>query len=98
MKKLLKVREVITLKGWVDGSGWSFSQVYSDKLVDITEGDLKSIDWDWYDTDSDNPPAEGHDTKIIVDLFAEDADISEDEPLASFEKWESEIWTERHAE
>ena len=66
MSKLLKVREVITLKGWVDGSGWSYNQVYSDKIIDITEGDLDAIDWDWYETDSNNPPTEGYDTKIIV--------------------------------
>ena len=46
MSKLLKVREVITLKGWEDGSGWSYSQCYSDKVVDITESDLKEIDWE----------------------------------------------------
>ncbi len=98
MSKLLKGREVITLKGWVEGSGWSYNQVYSDQMIDITESDLKEIDWDWYEIDSNNPPTEGYDTKIIVALYAEDADISEDEPLASFEKWDSEIWTERHAE
>jgi hypothetical protein len=98
MSKLLKVREVITLKGWVDGSGWSYNQVYSDKIIDITEGDLKEIDWDWHDTDSDNPPAEGDDTKIIIDLYAIDADIDEDKPLASFEKWASELYKARCAE
>jgi hypothetical protein len=98
MSKLLKVREVITLKGWVEGSGWSYSQVYSDEVIDITEGDLKEIDWDWYETDSDNPPTEGEDTKIIVDLYAEDADIDADEPLASFKKWASELYKARYAE
>jgi hypothetical protein len=92
----MKVREVITLKGWVEGSGWSYSQVYSDEVIDIVESDLKEIDWDWYDTDIDNPPSEEEDTLIVVDLYAEDADISEDEPLASFKKWDSEIWAERH--
>jgi len=97
MSKLLKVREVITLKGWVDGSGWSYSQVYSDKIIDITEGDLKSIDWDWYETDSDNPPADGEDTEIIVEFYAEDAEPGYDEPLASYSKWESDLWKERNA-
>jgi hypothetical protein len=32
MSKLLKVREVITLKGWVEGSGWSYEQNYGDKI------------------------------------------------------------------
>lgn len=95
MGELLKVREVITLKGWVDGSGWSYNQVYSDKVIDITEGDLKSIDWDWYETDAENPLEDGEDTKIIVDLYAADADIDEDKPLASHRKWASEIYNER---
>ena len=100
MSKLLKVREVITLKGWVNGSGWSYEQCYSDRIIEVTDSELQTMemDWGWWETDSDNPPTEDEDTKIIVDLYAVDADISEDEPLASFEKWESEIWTERHAE
>lgn len=98
MSELLKVREVITLKGWVESSGWSYSQVYSDEVIDIAEGDLKEIDWDWYEIDSDNQPTEDDDTKIIVDLYAEDADIDEDKPLASFEKWASELYKARYAE
>jgi hypothetical protein len=93
---MLKVREVITLKGWVNGSGWSYSEVYSDQVIDIAESALHEIDWDWWD--ADNPPSEGEDTLIVVDLYAEDADISEDKPLASYSKWVSEIWKERHQE
>ena len=96
MSKLLKVREVITLNGWVGGSGWSYSQCYGDSIIETTGVD--DIDWDWWETDADNPPNEGYDTKIIVDLYAEDADISKDEPLASYSKWASEIWKERHQE
>ncbi len=96
MNKLLKVREVITLREWIKGSGWGYSEVYSDQVIDITEDDLKSIDWDWWEIDSNNPPTEGEDTLIVVDMYAEDADISVDKPLASHEKWASEIWAERH--
>lgn len=96
MSELLKVREVITLKGWLEGSGWSYSQVYSDKVIDITEGDLKSIDWDWYETDAENPPEDGEDTKIIVDLYAVDASIDEDKPLATHAKWASDLYKERY--
>ena len=92
----MKVREVITLKGWVEGSGWSYSQVYSDQVIDITEDDLKSIDWDWWEIDSNNPPTEDEDTKITVDLYAVDANIYEDKPLASHTIWASEIWAERN--
>ena len=95
MSKSLKVREVITLKGWVDGSGWSYSQVYSDQVIDITEEALKSIDWDWWEID--NPPSEGEDTQIVVELFAADADIAVDKPLATHEKWASDIYKERYS-
>ena len=92
----MKVRQIITLKGWIEGSGWSYSQIYSDEIVNVVESDLDAIDWDWYETDSDNPPVEGEDTKIILDLYAVDADIDEDTPLASHSKWASEIWEERY--
>ena len=92
----MKVRQIITLKGWIEGSGWSYSQIYSDEIVNVVESDLDAIDWDWYETDSDNPPVEGEDTKIILDLYAVDADIDEDTPLASHSKWASEIWAERN--
>lgn len=98
MSNLLKVREIITLKGWVEGNGWSYSQCCSDKVIDITKSGLKEIDWDWYEIDSDNPPTEDDDCKIIVDLYAVDADIDEDEPLASHKKWASELYKERLAE
>jgi hypothetical protein len=93
----MKVREVITLKGWVKGSGWSYNQVYSDQMIDITESDLKEIDWDWYEIDINNPPTEDEDTKIIVKLYAEGADINEDKPLASHTIWASEIWAKRNS-
>ena len=96
MNKLLKVREVITLREWIKGSGWSYSQVYSDQVIDITADDLKSIDWDWWEIDSNNPPTEDDDTKIAVDLYAVDANIYEDKPLASHTIWASEIWAERN--
>jgi len=91
---MLKVREVITLKGWVNGSGWGYSEVYSDRVIDITEDDLKSVDWDWWEID--NPPSEGEDTLITVALYPVDANIYEDAPLASHEIWASEIWAERN--
>lgn len=94
MSNLIKVREVITLKGWQDGSGWSYNQCYSDSIIQVTGTD--SMDWDWYETDEDYPMADGEDIEITVDFYAEDADIDDDKPLASYSKWASEIWNERH--
>lgn len=91
---MFKVREVITLKGWTDGSGYSFTQTYSDSIIDVT--DIESIDWDWYETGEDNPEDSGCDTEIIVKYYAEDADITEDEPLTTHKTWESDLWKERN--
>ena len=98
MSKLLKVREVITLKGWVEGSGWSYEQCYGDKIIEVTDSELQTteMDWSWWETDIDNPPSEDEDTKITVDLYAVDANIYEDKPLASHTIWASEIWAERN--
>ena len=93
----MKVRQIITLKGWVEGSGWSYSEVYDDQVFEIDAADINSMDWDWWETDADNPPA-GVRTQKLSLTCTQRTDIDEDKPLASFEKWESEIWTERHAE
>ena len=96
MNKLIKVRQIITLKHWVIGSGWSCEECYGDEIIEIQESDLNSIGWDWWATFEENPPSEETDTQIIVDFYAEDADIYEDEPLASHSKWASKIWQERY--
>lgn len=88
------VREIITLKGWVDGSGWIYSQCYSDSIIEITSFD--DISFDWWEIDVDNLLNYDYDTKIIVDLYSVNADISNEEPLASYSKWASEILAERN--
>ena len=95
MDKVIKVRQIITLKHWVNGSGWSYEEDYGNEIIEIQESDLNSIDWDWWETYEENPPSEETDTQIIVDFYAEDADIGEDEPIATHSKWASEIWRER---
>ena len=96
MDKVIKVRQIITLKHWQNGSGWSYEEDYGNEIIKIQESDLNSIDWDWWVTYEEFPPREDIDTLIIVDFFAEDADIDEDMPLATHSKWASEIWEERY--
>ena len=95
-----KVREVISLRGWVDGSGWSYTQTYSDNIVDVPDVPMtaEEYDWSWYETPEENPEDNGGDMKIVVEFYAEDAEPGYDEPLASYGKWASEIWKERHQE
>lgn len=86
-----KVREIITIKGWVDGSGWTFSQCYSDQIINVSDDTLKSgatMDWDWWEK---NELAEGEDTEITVSYYSVDADPTVDAPLAEWCIWESEI-------
>jgi hypothetical protein len=94
----MKVREVITLKGWVEGSGWSYSQVYSDEVIEIDSAEINNMDWVWWEIDSDNPPTEDEDTKIIVEFYDEDAEPGYDEPIAKISKWASELYKERYPE
>jgi hypothetical protein len=97
MSKLIKVRQVIKLSGWVNGSGWSYkNNIYDDQIIDIDSDDLYNMDWDWWEADEDNHPSEDSDTEIVVELYAEDADASEDKPLATHKAWASEIWKDRH--
>ena len=96
MNKVIKVRQIITLKHWQNGSGWSYEEDYGNEIIEIQESDLNSIDWDWWVTYEEFPPREDIDTLIIVDFYAEDADIDEDMPLATHSKWASEIWQERY--
>lgn len=85
----MKVREVITIKGWVDGSGWSYSQCIGDDIIEID--DIPDIfDWSWWETGE--KPAVGGNTKIIVEYYAPDADTAEDEPLATYATWESDLF------
>lgn len=87
----MKVREIVTIKGWVNSSGWSYSQTYSDKIVevpdDFTEGEM---DWSWWDV---SDPVEGEDIEITVAYYREDYDPMFDsgEPLVSWSIWESEL-------
>lgn len=77
----MKVREIITLRGWQDGSGWSYKETYSDKIVEIA--DPNSIDWSWWESQTMRA---GEDIKIIVEFYS-----LEGEPIAKHETWVSEI-------
>ena len=89
----MKVKEIITIKGWVDGSGWQFSQCYSDQVIDVSEDLIApgaEMDWSWWET---NELSGGEDTEITVAYYRPDYDpmFDEDEPLAEWSIWESEL-------
>lgn len=83
----MKVREVITIKEWVDGSGYNYEETYSDKLVDldVEEEVQENFDWDWWE--KDNPVNGNEDLRIIVEYYR----VSDDTMIAKFEAWQSEI-------
>lgn len=91
----MKVREIITIKGWEEGSGFSYEQTYSNQIKEITEEQMKGqIDWHWWIENTEEKSDENVDTKITVEYYAEDYDplFDDEKPLASFSIWESEIW------
>jgi len=92
----MKVRQIITLKGWVNGSGWTYEQIYDNQVIEVDANKIEVMDWTWWETDEENPPSEGGDTQIVVKFYAVDADVDEDEPLATHKAWVSEIWADRH--
>jgi predicted nucleotidyltransferase len=97
----MKVKEVIKLEGWIDGSGRSWQDTYAENTIEIKESELpktaNDYDWSWYDLPAEDPEDSGEDTKIIVEFYAEDAEPGYDEPLAKISKWESDLRKERNA-
>jgi len=81
-------QEVITIKGWVDGSGWSYEQVHNRQTVDEIPESLSVSDvW------SADEKAVGEDTQITVSYYAIDDD-DEEKPLKEFKFWESDLFEE----
>lgn len=83
----MEVREVIKIKEWVDGSGYNYEEIYSDKLVDVAaeEGVQGDFGWDWWEKVE---PATGTgDLRIVVEYHR----VSDDTMIAKFEAWQSEI-------
>ena len=79
-------QEVITIKGWVDGSGWSYEQEYSNQQVTEIPEKLEVSDvWEAEEKQ------EGKDTQIIVSYYDGDDDDLEN-PLKVFKFWESELF------
>lgn len=89
---LIKVREIINIKGWKDGSGWQYDQCYSDSIVDVPEEDLapdSGMDWSWWES---NELAQGEDVEVTVSYYPSDCeDLYDAEPIASWSCWESEM-------
>lgn len=85
----MKVREIITLDGWVDGGGWSYSTCYSDSIIDIGDILPDNMDWDWWEVADEQQ--QGGDTKITVEYYAVDAAPGEDDPLSTYSTWESDL-------
>lgn len=98
MANNIKVREIITVKGWKDGSGWSYESDYSDKIVEIPSSDLtpdSDMDWSWWEP-SDKP--DGEDVEITVKYYDLDADPCTDDPIAEWSTWESELVSDSEKE
>ena len=78
----MKVREIIELECWQDGSGVSYSEVYSDKFIDVEISDFKRhMNWNFWEIDDADSSDDIH---IKVSWFPI-------EPLFSWSIWESDL-------
>lgn len=90
----MKVYEIIEISRWVEGSGFSNTETLSSGIVEANgsnEEELKArFDWKWWDK---SESADGEDLKINVKYYRPDYDsmFDDEEPIAQFEIWESEI-------
>jgi hypothetical protein len=81
-------QEIITIKGWVNGSGLSYEQIYDNKMVEEIPESLDVNDvWE-----AEKKQEEG-DIQIIVTYYnADDEDL--EKPLKEFRFWESDLFEE----
>ena len=79
-------QEIITIKGWVNGSGWSYEQVYECNTVEEIPESLDVNDV-WEAEEKQN----GGDTQIIVTYYNSD-DEELEKPLKEFKFWESDLF------
>lgn len=88
----MRVREIIEISKWVNGSGEQYNTIFSNKVIELaadTQEEIKEFfDWDFWEKEE---LAENEDLKITVEYFEVDADIECNEPIAKFETWQSEI-------
>ncbi len=81
-----KYLEVIVIKGWADGSGWSYEQDYETNMVDEIPESLSVSDvW------NADGKQEDSDTRIIVSYYSADDDELES-PIKVFRFWESDLF------
>lgn len=87
----MKVKKIIEIAKWVDNSGWSYQTTYSNKVIDIPKipGE-DDFDWNFWEPEE---MTDGEDLKITVKFYRPDYDpmFDNDEPLATYKTWQSEI-------
>lgn len=83
----MKVREEIILKGWLDGSGYFYEQIYESNIVEVVEiPNEVNFDWSWWEKQTESTRT-FVDIKIIVRYY----NTETDDLLAEFSIWESEL-------
>jgi len=79
-------QEIITIKGWVNGGGWSYVQTYECNMVEKIPESLEVSDvWE-----AEEKQDEG-DTQIIVTYYNTN-DENLEKPLKEFKFWESDLF------
>lgn len=92
----MKVYRIIEVAKWVDGSGFEYSATLESGAVDIVGDTAEEIkdgfDWDWWE--KSEQLADGEDLRITVKYYSNpdyDPMLDDDELIAVFETWESEL-------
>ena len=80
----MKVREIITAAGWINGSGFSYESDIENHIVEIDTLPTE-MDWSWIEADDT-----ADDIPFTVRYYAEDDDDLTT-PIAEHKAWASEV-------
>lgn len=82
----MKYRRVVEIAYWKDGEGFKYNEILEDE---VTRDAPEKFDWSWWE--KEELQQEDDDLKITVKFFAKDCEDIEEEAVACFETWQSEI-------
>ena len=84
----MKAIEIVTIKGWQDGCGYTYTSEYAVNEIEYEQG--AQMDWSWWDV-QDLP--DGEDVEIICEIYAvdENGDADRSKLLEVYSVWNNEL-------
>lgn len=80
----MKVRQIIYLDHWYDGSGFGHCETFEDSIINVNSIP-EEYDWSWWE--KEEHLSRWDDIRITVVYFSEDSSVE----LGSWAIWESDI-------